>query len=199
MPSCSSARRAARERVGEGFRTVAFGAFFAPITATPLACSELPGRQRAHERRRGQGQRGAQGCNTPRLANHRNYGGGGEMSLAATNRRPLARSTKHSNRQHRPGLSLGGVAGFGHNLLAGPLASLIFVLGLQPVIRLFLRFLSNDSVAFLQFTYELIPHTGNLLQIVIREPAPLFFHGASKLFPFALYLVPIHMTVFLPL
>jgi hypothetical protein len=93
-----------------------------------------------------------------------------------------------SRQRIRPnGLRLPGAAALGFWFLA---------VGLQKVIHLLLRYLLHEAVALLEAPDELLLLSGDLIDVVVGQPAPAFPHFPLRLFPLPLDLIPIHDAPF---
>src|SRR5579863_7332566 len=68
----------------------------------------------------------------------------------------------------------------------------LFLEGLDPFIRAFLRFLASDAVAFLKSADKLVLLPSDEIEVVVGEFAPFLFRRTFELLPFSFYLVPIH-------
>jgi hypothetical protein len=65
-------------------------------------------------------------------------------------------------------------------------------LGVVPVVNVLSDLVLRQSVAFLDFSFELIATTSDGVQIIIGELSPLLFDFSLDLFPISLDSVPIH-------
>src|ERR1700687_2514427 len=71
-----------------------------------------------------------------------------------------------------------------------------FALSLE-VLDLLLGFIFRNSVRVLETAGEFFALTGNLVDLVVRQPAPLFANLALELLPVAFDAVPIHGVTWL--
>src|SRR5581483_299505 len=74
--------------------------------------------------------------------------------------------------------------------LASPLR-----LCLQPFIDILAYLVFGYAVAFLDFTFELIPIAVDLGEVVVGQLTPFFLHLAHGLFPVSFDSVPVHVAV----
>jgi len=71
------------------------------------------------------------------------------------------------------------------------------VLPFFPFIDLLLGLFLRDPVLFLDMTGELVLPSGDLVDMIIGELAPLLFHFTLELLPVAFYLIPVHFWLLL--
>ena len=67
----------------------------------------------------------------------------------------------------------------------------------HEIVDLFLGFFLGDAVFFLDLAREFLEIAFSLVDLVVRQLAPLFLGGAFDLFPFSFQYVFLHVVPFL--
>jgi hypothetical protein len=69
----------------------------------------------------------------------------------------------------------------------------------HPVLKLVLGGLAGDAIACLQYSEQCIPSAFDLVEVIVRQLAPLLKHLVLKILPISFHAFPIHPSPLLSL